>query len=62
MAHSRLGNKDQARTWFDKAVSWMENNKPKDEELARYRAEAAELLGLCSSPESRASAVAPLKP
>jgi len=40
----------------------MEKHRPKDGALARYRAEAAELLGLCSSPESRASAVAPLKP
>jgi uncharacterized protein HemY len=46
MAHSQSGDARQAREWFDKAVAWMDNNKPKDEELLRSRAEAAELLGL----------------
>jgi tetratricopeptide (TPR) repeat protein len=46
MAHWQLGHKDEARTWYDKAVQWMEKNKPKDEELLRFRAEAAELLGI----------------
>ena len=30
--------------WYDKAVEWTEKNKPDDEELLRFRAEAAELL------------------
>ena len=46
MAHWHLGNKDQARSWFDQAVSWMDKNQPENEELRRFRAEAAELLGL----------------
>jgi hypothetical protein len=46
MAHWQLGNKAEARTWHDKAVAWMEKNAPKDEKLIRFRAEAAELLGL----------------
>jgi hypothetical protein len=46
MAHWQLGEKDQARRWYDKAVQWMDQNKPKDEELRRFRAEAEELLGL----------------
>mgnify|MGYP001545657784 CR=1 FL=1 len=29
---------------YDRAVKWMEENKPEDEELRRFRAEAAELL------------------
>jgi hypothetical protein len=62
MAQSRLGNKDQAHASFDKAVAWMEKHRPNDGELARYRAEAAELLGLCSPPTSRALADAPLNP
>ncbi len=44
MAQWQLNNKDEARTWFDKAVEWTEKNKPGDEELLRFRAEAAELL------------------
>jgi serine/threonine protein kinase/tetratricopeptide (TPR) repeat protein len=44
MAHWRLGNRDQARTWFDRAVQWMEKNKPHDDELRRFRAEAETIL------------------
>ena len=46
MAHWQLGDKPQARSWYDKAVSWMEKNQPKNEELIRFRAEAAALLGV----------------
>jgi len=46
MAHWQLGQKDEARQWYDKAVEWMEKNQPEDEELRRFRAEAAELLGI----------------
>src|SRR5262249_45393824 len=45
MAHWQLGNKEETRKWFDKAVQWMEKNQPKNEELRRFRAEAAKLLG-----------------
>src|SRR5262249_11049115 len=46
MAHWRLGEKEQAREWYDRAVEWMDKNQPKNEELRRFRAEAAELLEL----------------
>ena len=46
MAHWQLGEKDEARYWFDQAVAWMEKNKPEDEELKRFRDEAAELWGV----------------
>ena len=46
MAHWQLGDKPQARSWYDKAVQWMEKNQPKNEELLRFRAEAAALLGV----------------
>jgi serine/threonine protein kinase/Tfp pilus assembly protein PilF len=46
MAHWQLDHKDEARQWYDKAVEWMDKNQPKDEELIRFRAEAAELLGV----------------
>jgi WD40 repeat protein/tetratricopeptide (TPR) repeat protein len=53
MAHGKLGNKDEARKWYDKAVEWLEKNKEeleKDvqhrEELQRFRAEAKDVLGL----------------
>jgi tetratricopeptide (TPR) repeat protein len=44
MAHWKLGEKDKAREWYDKAVEWMDKNEPNNEELRRFRAEAAELL------------------
>jgi tetratricopeptide (TPR) repeat protein len=46
MAHWRLGNKDEARQRYVRAVQWMEKNAPGNEELIRFRAEAAELLGV----------------
>jgi tetratricopeptide (TPR) repeat protein len=44
MAHWRLGEKDKARQWFDRAVQWMDKNQRKGDELHRFRAEAEELL------------------
>jgi tetratricopeptide (TPR) repeat protein len=50
MARWQLGQKEEARTWYDKAVAWMEKIRPKDEGLLRFRAEAAALLGLSDLP------------
>jgi serine/threonine protein kinase len=44
MAHGRLGAKDAARQWYDKAVAWMDTHRPKDQELVRFRGEAREAL------------------
>jgi Flp pilus assembly protein TadD len=46
MAHWQLGDKDQARKWYDQAVQWMDKNEHNGEELRCFRSEAAELLGL----------------
>ena len=45
LAHWQLDEKQPARKWFDQASEWMEKNQPQDDELQRFRAEAAELLG-----------------
>jgi tetratricopeptide (TPR) repeat protein len=45
MSHWRLGHADAARAWYDKAVAWMEKNRPRDEALLRFRAEAEALTG-----------------
>ena len=45
-----LGEKEEARQSYDQAVEWMEKNRPEDEELLRFRAEAAELLGIGETP------------
>jgi tetratricopeptide (TPR) repeat protein len=47
MAHWRLGEKDQARTWFDRSVRWMGKGMlDHNIELRSFRAEAADLLGI----------------
>ena len=51
MAHWQLGEKVEARKWFDRAVQWMEKNDPQNEELRRFRAEAEQLMN--SQPETR---------
>ena len=45
MAHWQLGNEDEARQWYERAVKWMEEFQAADKELQRFRAEAEELLG-----------------
>ena len=46
LAHWQLGDKEQSRKWYDRAVEWMEKNQPRNEELRRFRAEALQLLEL----------------
>jgi tetratricopeptide (TPR) repeat protein len=46
MAHWHLGQCEEARGWYDRAVPWMDRYKPYDEELGRFRAGAAALLGI----------------
>jgi tetratricopeptide (TPR) repeat protein len=60
MAHWRLGAREQARTWYDKAVAWMDKRNPQNEDLKRFRAEAAELLGVKNPPSRKETA--PSKP
>ena len=44
MAYWQLGQKEEARSWRDKAVEWMESSKTPQESLRRYRAEMEELM------------------
>jgi tetratricopeptide (TPR) repeat protein len=46
MVHWKLGEIDEARNWYHKAVDWMEKSQPKNEELGRIHAEAKDLLGV----------------
>jgi superkiller protein 3 len=46
MAHWRLGEEDEARQWFDRAVQWMDKNMPAGRDLGHFRAEAAQLLNV----------------
>jgi tetratricopeptide (TPR) repeat protein/serine/threonine protein kinase len=47
MAHWRLGNKDEARRWYEIAVNWMDASPSRSTEtMKRVRSEAAALLGM----------------
>jgi serine/threonine protein kinase len=50
MAHQRLGHAEEAGPWYDRAVQWVDKNKPADEDLRRFRAEAAAVLGIVPTP------------
>jgi len=45
MACWQLGDQEQGRTWYEKAAAWTQERKSADEQLRRFWAEAAELLG-----------------
>ena len=57
MAHWQLCEPEKARAWYDRAVQWLDNNKPYDEELRRVRVEAAALLGIPEKPASKPSEI-----
>jgi uncharacterized protein HemY len=46
MVYGRLGEKQQARKWYDQALQGMDKNDPESSEVNRLRAEAATLLGI----------------
>jgi tetratricopeptide (TPR) repeat protein len=46
LAHQNLKDGKEARTCYDRAVTWMEKNRPGDKELQKWRDQAEEALGL----------------
>ena len=51
MANHQLDEQETAGEYYQKAVTWMEEKAPEDDELSRFRAEAADLLGKdCEGP------------
>jgi tetratricopeptide (TPR) repeat protein len=66
MAHQRLGDSQAARQSYDKGVQWMDQKAAKNEDLARFRAEAEETLfgkrGAPTTAPATASAVAASRP
>jgi hypothetical protein len=46
MAHARLGHHGEAQSWYARADRWMREKSSDDDELQRFRAEAATLLEL----------------
>ncbi len=58
MAHHQLGEKNQAKEYFQRGVEWMGDKRiPKgwQPSIWRYRAEAAEVLGIKDTPPSTKS-------
>lgn len=53
MTSRQQGQAAEARKWYDQAVEWMEKNKPQDEDMQRFREEAAELLQIGQSPTTQ---------
>jgi WD40 repeat protein/serine/threonine protein kinase/tetratricopeptide (TPR) repeat protein len=49
LAHARLGEREEARRWYDRAARWLEGHVG-DDELHRYQAEAAALLEVAKQP------------
>ncbi|MBA4064908.1 MAG: hypothetical protein C0501_14575 [Isosphaera sp.] len=46
MTHWQLGDKPEARRWYERALPWVEKSKPAADELGFLREEAARLLGV----------------
>jgi serine/threonine protein kinase/predicted Zn-dependent protease len=59
LAHWRLGDKAQARRYYDQARQLMDKNRSDDQGLRRLRAEAAELLGIEEKPINKNSGTEP---
>jgi tetratricopeptide (TPR) repeat protein len=51
LALGQLDEKAEAQKWYGRAIEWMQKNQPNNPELIRFRAEAAELLGLEKTPK-----------
>ena len=51
LAHWQLGDKEEARRWYDRAVESMEKSPVLGDTLGRFRREAAEMLGADDRPK-----------
>lgn len=45
MAHWQLGEREQARDWYAKALAWVQEHKPPVQQVRGIWIEAATLLG-----------------
>ena len=46
MDHWQLGRKQEARSYYDRAVAWMDEHSPRNPVLIPVREEASRLLGI----------------
>ena len=61
MIHARKYQREEARQWYDRAVTWFHKYRGSDRELYRFLVEAAETLGIPKPPPPVMSA-RPLPP
>jgi tetratricopeptide (TPR) repeat protein len=52
MAYWRIGEKEQARQWYDRAAVWMEQNTYDNPAFAEFRTEAGAMLGVSNGSKS----------
>jgi serine/threonine protein kinase len=57
MVRCQVGEKDEARRWYDKGLQWIDKDQPEDQKLLLFRDEATTLLGV--TPPAVESAPAP---
>jgi tetratricopeptide (TPR) repeat protein len=53
VAHWQLGDKDEARKWYDKAAAWLKKSWPGDLQYHFAQREAAALLGVQERPAAK---------
>jgi serine/threonine protein kinase/Flp pilus assembly protein TadD len=53
MAHWQLGNKEEARRWYDRSAKGIDQHAPNNEEVRRFHAEAAALLKIADRTKSK---------
>jgi tetratricopeptide (TPR) repeat protein len=53
MSRWQLGEQKEALRLYDQAVRWMEKIRPNDQELQRFRAEAAQMMGTGDPSQSK---------
>jgi tetratricopeptide (TPR) repeat protein len=46
LAHWQLNHHEEARTWYNKAVLWTDENQPNNDELHRFRVVATGTIGI----------------
>jgi hypothetical protein len=46
VAHHKLGHKQEARKWYNRAVEWMKKHALQGDELRRLRTDTAKQIGL----------------
>jgi hypothetical protein len=56
MVHEHQGRRQEARQWYDRAITWTDTSRSVSrDELQRFQDEAAHVLNLAKTPSTQAS-------